>query len=134
MKLSGNSAVVSGGGSGLGEATARVLVEAGAKVVLLDRDGDRAAKVAAELGGAAVVCQGDVTDPATVSEAVNRAQALAPLRVAVNCAGIGIGQKTVGKENVPHDLDAFRKVIEVNLIGTFNVLRLAAAKMAENEP
>jgi NAD(P)-dependent dehydrogenase (short-subunit alcohol dehydrogenase family) len=69
-----------------------------------------------------------------VSEAVNRAQALAPLRVAVNCAGIGIGQKTVGKENVPHDLDAFRKVIEVNLIGTFNVLRLAAAKIAENEP
>ena len=134
MKLTHISAVVSGGGSGLGEATARVLAEAGAKVVLLDRDGDRARQVAAELGAGAAVCQGDVTDPSTVAEAMKQAQALAPLRVAVSCAGIGIGAKTVGRENVPHDLDAFRKVIEVNLVGTFNVLRLAAAAMAENEP
>jgi NAD(P)-dependent dehydrogenase (short-subunit alcohol dehydrogenase family) len=134
MKLSQNSAVISGGGSGLGEATARALAEAGVKVVLLDRDGDRAQKVASAIGSGAVVCQGDVTDPTTVAEAMEKAQELAPLRLAVSCAGIGIGSKTLGKENVPHDLDAFRRVLEVNLVGTFNVMRLAAATMARNEP
>lgn len=131
MKLEGISALITGGGSGLGEATARALAEAGAKVVILDRDADRAKKVADEIGGAA--SPGDVTDPASVQAAIDAAKALGPLRIAVNCAGIGVGEKTVGRENVPHDLDSFRKVIEVNLIGSFNVMRLAAAAMAETE-
>ncbi|NLE47360.1 MAG: 3-hydroxyacyl-CoA dehydrogenase [Sandaracinaceae bacterium] len=131
MKLEGISALITGGGSGLGEATARALAEAGVKVVILDRDADRAKKVADEIGGAA--SPGDVTDPASVQAAIDAAKALGPLRIAVNCAGIGVGEKTVGRENVPHDLDSFRKVIEVNLIGSFNVMRLAAAAMAETE-
>lgn len=131
MKLEGISALITGGGSGLGEATARALADAGVKVVILDRDADRAKKVADEIGGAA--SPGDVTDPASVQAAIDAAKALGPLRIAVNCAGIGVGEKTVGRENVPHDLDSFRKVIEVNLIGSFNVMRLAAAAMAETE-
>ena len=131
MKLEGISALISGGGSGLGEATARALAEAGAKVVILDRDAERAEKVAADIGGKA--SPGDVTDPASVQAAVDAAMSLGPLRVAVNCAGIGVGEKTVGRENAPHNLDSFRKVIEVNLIGSFNVMRLAAAAMAETD-
>lgn len=126
------SALVSGGGSGLGAATARRLAADGFHVVVFDRDGDRAAEVAAEIGGEAA--QGDVADEAAVGAAVDTAaRAPGDLRVAVNCAGIVISKKVVGRDG-PHDLESFERVIRVNLIGTFNVLRLAAAAMNENEP
>lgn len=130
----GKAALVSGGASGLGEATARRLAQAGFKVVVFDRNGAAATALAAELGGGAQGFAGDVTDPAAVQAAVDAAAA-APLglRVVVNCAGIVISEKTVGKTGA-HDLDTFRKVIDVNLIGTFNVMRLGAAAMNGNEP
>ncbi len=104
--------------------------------MILDLDDERGAALAAELGERARFVKADVADPDDVARAVDAAAAIAPLRVAVSCAGIGPAARTVGREGTPHDLDLFRKVIEVNLnlIGTFNVLRLAAAAMTKNEP
>jgi NAD(P)-dependent dehydrogenase (short-subunit alcohol dehydrogenase family) len=122
-------AIVTGGGSGLGAATARRLAAAGAKVAVLDLNEEAANKVADEIRGIAVVC--NVTDPASVTAAIAAAaRAHGPARIAVNCAGIAHGERTIGKD-AAHDLDKFRKVIEINLIGTFNVLRLAAFEMAK---
>jgi len=128
------SALVSGGASGLGEATARRLARDGFRVVVFDRNEVAGATLAAELGGGARAFAGDVTDPVTVQAAVDEA-ASSPLglRVVVNCAGIGISEKTVGKTGA-HDLESFRRVIDVNLIGTFNVMRLGAAAMNVNAP
>ncbi|MGE4064053.1 MAG: SDR family NAD(P)-dependent oxidoreductase [Rhodospirillaceae bacterium] len=132
MKVSGIAAVVTGGASGMGAATARHLASLGAKVALLDINAANCEAVAKEIGGAAFTC--DITDAASSEAALRDAKARhGAARLVVNCAGIAPGAKVVGK-NGPHDLALFRKVIEVNLIGTFNILRLAAADMAQLEP
>ena len=131
MKLEGISAIVTGGGSGLGAATAAALAAAGAKVVVLDINEAAAQAVAARIGGVAVA--GDVAEEATVARAVEAASALAPLRMAVACAGIAPAARVAGKAG-PHDLALFERVIRVNLIGTFNLLRLAATRMTANAP
>ena len=131
MKLDGSSAIVTGGGSGLGAATAEALAAAGAKVVVLDINEAAAQAVAARIGGVAVA--GDVAEEAPVARAVDAASALAPLRMAVACAGIAPAARVAGKAG-PHDLALFERVIRVNLIGTFNLLRLAAARMTTNAP
>ena len=132
MELSGQTAIVTGGGSGLGEATARALATRGAKVAILDISIDRAATVAAEIGGIAIAC--DVSSAESAESAVaEAAKTLGEPRILVSCAGIAIGAKTVGKDG-PHSLDLYRKVIEVNLIGTFNMIRLVADRAAKLEP
>jgi NAD(P)-dependent dehydrogenase (short-subunit alcohol dehydrogenase family) len=132
MNISGSAAVITGGASGLGAATARRLAKAGAKVALLDVNQDLCTKVAQEIGGIALGC--DITDAASTEAALKQAAAVHGVaRIAVNCAGIAPAARVVGK-NGPHDLALFRKVIEVNLIGTFNVLRLTAAAMSALEP
>jgi NAD(P)-dependent dehydrogenase (short-subunit alcohol dehydrogenase family) len=133
MELNGTSAIVSGGASGLGEATVRALAAAGATVVVADLNVERGSAIAAETGG--VFAQTDVSDEESVRAAVEAAAATgAPLRVAVSCAGIGWAARTVGRDGSPHDLASYRKVIDVNLIGTFNLMRLAAARIATSEP
>jgi NAD(P)-dependent dehydrogenase (short-subunit alcohol dehydrogenase family) len=132
MDVKGHAALVTGGGSGMGAETARHLAHAGAKVALLDRDAEAARAVAEEIGGLAVAC--DVTDAASAEAAVAEArQAHGAARVLVNCAGIAPAAKIVGRDG-PMPLDKFEQVVQVNLIGTFNLLRLAAADMQELEP
>lgn len=132
MKLSETAAVVTGGASGLGEATARHFATNGAKVTILDRDTERGTKVAADIGGYFV--QTDVTDEDSVQAAITFAkEKMGQISVCVNCAGIAYGIKTVGKDG-PHPLDAFKRTIDINLVGTFNVSRLAAQAMGENTP
>jgi NAD(P)-dependent dehydrogenase (short-subunit alcohol dehydrogenase family) len=132
MNPNGQIAIVTGGGSGLGEATARLLAAKGAGVAILDLDIGRAAKVAAEIGGIALQC--DVGDAGSgVASVAGVAEQLGEPRILVNCAGIAVGMKTIGKDG-PHPLDQYRKVIEVNLIGTFNMIRLVADRTAKLEP
>src|SRR3954447_21756539 len=132
MELQGTGALVAGGASGLGAATARMLAENGARVAIADLDGDKAQPLAEELGG--VGFEADVTNEDQVAAAVNGAvDALGEIRFVASCAGIGWAERTVGK-NGPAQLQPFETVIRVNLIGTFNVLRLSAAAMAQNEP
>ena len=134
MELKNTVSLVTGGASGLGEACARRFVERGGKVVIVDRDADKGQALAGELGAAARFIQADVTSEAEVSMAVNLAyEAFGGLQIVVNCAGIGWAGRTVGKEG-PHPLDLFETVVKINLIGTFNVIRLAAARMMSNEP
>jgi 3-hydroxyacyl-CoA dehydrogenase/3-hydroxy-2-methylbutyryl-CoA dehydrogenase len=134
MELSGAPALVAGGGSGLGAATARELATRGARVAVLDLDEERARAVAEELGEGALARRADVTDEAELEAAVGEvAEAFGGLRLAVSCAGIGWAERTVGREG-PAALGPFETVVRVNLIGTYNVLRLAAAAMAEGEP
>lgn len=133
MNLNQTVALVTGGASGLGEATARRFVAAGAKVVVVDLNDDRGNALQQELAGKVTYVKGNVADPEDIGRAVAAAEALGPLRVAVSCAGVGVAMKVVGRENEPHDLSAFQKIITVNLVGTFNVLRLAAASMCKNE-
>jgi NAD(P)-dependent dehydrogenase (short-subunit alcohol dehydrogenase family) len=119
----------------LGGATVRRLVEVGCGVAIFDRDGERAAALADELGDLAVAATGDVNDDADVGAAIAAAQGLGPLSVVVNVAGGGVGGgRTVGRDGTPHDKDAFVETMEMNAIGTFNVSRLAAAAMGANEP
>ncbi|ROO91080.1 NAD(P)-dependent dehydrogenase (short-subunit alcohol dehydrogenase family) [Actinocorallia herbida] len=133
MELNGVSAVVSGGASGLGEAVVRDLAAKGAKVVIADLNEAKGKALADEVGG--VFVQTDVTDEGQVQAAVQAAvDTGAPLRVVVNSAGIGWATRTVGKGNVPHPLDSFEKVVQINLIGTFNLMRLGAAAMGATEP
>lgn len=128
-------AAVTGGGSGLGEATAREITARGGKVAILDLARSRGQEIADGLGAGAIFCEADVSDEEQVSVALDRAATeLGPLGAAINCAGIGTAGRTVGKDGSPFDLGLFRKTIEVNLIGTFNVIRLAAARMIGNEP
>jgi NAD(P)-dependent dehydrogenase (short-subunit alcohol dehydrogenase family) len=134
MEISGAAAVVTGGASGLGEATVRQLVGAGANVVILDRDSVKGEALAKELGGSAAYSPTDVTNPGDVANAIELASSLGPLRIAVNCAGVGWAGRVVARDGSPHDLDLYTTVISINLIGTFNVLRLAAAAMAATEP
>jgi len=132
MRVSGQTAIVTGGGSGLGAATARALAAAGAKVAVLDIHAENARKVAAEIAGYAVTC--DVADAQSGEAAVAAARAAqGAARILVNCAGIGTAARIVGRDG-PMPLDAFKRVIEVNLIGTFNMMRLAAAGMQTLEP
>jgi NAD(P)-dependent dehydrogenase (short-subunit alcohol dehydrogenase family) len=123
-------AVVTGGASGLGLATTKRLLDAGASVVVIDLKGE---EVVAELGDRAKFVAANVTDEDAVSKALDVAESLGPLRINVNCAGIGNAVKTLSK-NGAFPLDGFRKVVEVNLIGTFNVLRLSAERIAKTEP
>lgn len=153
MDIKGTVALITGGASGLGAATARRLFDAGASVVLVDLPGSAGDAFAAELtasaaseaaagaaagtpagtGRAAVFVPADVTDEVQVQAAVDAAAALGPLRIVVNCAGIATPGKVLGREGVL-PLEAFNRVIQINLVGTFNVIRLAAAAMAATEP
>ncbi len=132
VDVKGEAAIVTGGASGLGRATAEALVAAGARVALIDRNADLVAATAQEIG--ALAAPADVTDPDSVAAALSKArEAHGVARVCVNCAGIGGSVRIVDRQGAPMDLDHFRQIIEVNLIGTFNVLRLAAADMASLE-
>lgn len=133
MDLNGISALVSGGASGLGEATARELASAGATVVIADLNAERGQAVAEELGG--VFVSTDVSQEEQVEAAVQAAVDTGkPFRAAVSCAGIAWASRTVDRHGTPHDLDSYQKVIQVNLIGTFNVLRISAAAIGKTEP
>ena len=128
------SALVAGGASGLGAATARALHAAGARVVIADLNAEKGEALAGELGERASFVEANVMEPEPVQAAVDAAAgAEGGLRISVCCAGIGWAQRTAGKQG-PHDLEIFHNVIKVNLIGTFNVLRLAAPAMVDNEP
>jgi NAD(P)-dependent dehydrogenase (short-subunit alcohol dehydrogenase family) len=135
MKIEGSSVFVTGGASGLGAATVRALAARGARVAIYDLPRSKGAELEKEIGPAARFLAGDVTDEGQVGDALDAAiAAFGPLRGLVNCAGIGSASRTVGKDAEPFRLDVFRRTIEVNLIGTFNVIRLAAARMVGNEP
>jgi NAD(P)-dependent dehydrogenase (short-subunit alcohol dehydrogenase family) len=132
LKLNGLAAIVTGGGSGLGAETARMLANAGVKVAVLDVNAANAEAVAAEIGGVAIEC--DVSDAASGVAAIAAARAKhGPARILVNCAGIGLGKRIVGRDG-PMPLEDYTRVIQVNLIGTFNMMRLAAADMATLDP
>src|SRR5690349_4652733 len=131
MDITGASALVTGGASGLGLATARRLAEAGAAVTIVDLPGSAGADVAREFGGS--FAPADVTDPAQVSDAVQTAAASGPLRVVVNCAGIAPPAKVLDREGVPTPLGDFERIIRVNLIGTYNVIAQASAVMATTD-
>lgn len=133
MDLNGVSAVVSGGASGLGEATVRALAAEGAKVVIADLNEDRGKALADEIGG--VFVKTDVSNEEQVQAAVQAAvDSGAPLRVIVNSAGIGWASRTVGRDGSPHDLASYETVIRINLIGTFNLMRIGAAAISKTEP
>lgn len=134
MEIQGKTFFVTGGGSGLGAATARLLVESGAEVLIADVNVEAGQGVAAGLGSSARFAQTDVTSEESVQSSLQSAlDAFGSLHGVVNCAGIAVAEKVLGK-NSPHNLDSFSKAIQINLIGTFNVIRLAAAVMAQNEP
>jgi NAD(P)-dependent dehydrogenase (short-subunit alcohol dehydrogenase family) len=134
VEINGSVAVVTGGASGLGLATARRLVKAGAKVVLVDLPSSKGDEAAASLDGAAVFAAADVTDSAAVGSALDAAGELGELRVLVNCAGIGTPGRLLSRDGSAYDLEPFVRVLQVNLIGTFNMIRLAAERMARTEP
>lgn len=132
MQIQGNVFIVTGGASGLGGATTRMLASQGGKVVIADVQADRGTELAAELGTAVRFVKCDVTSEADGKAAVDAALALGPLRGLVNCAGIAIGEKVVGKDG-PHALASFARVVNVNLVGSFNMIRLAATAMAAQD-
>ena len=135
MDLNGTSAIVTGGASGLGAATSRLLAERGVRVVVADLQEDKGTALAKEIGG--IFAPTDVTNAESVIAAGEAAIEMGPLKSLVNCAGTGWATRTIGKDGEyasAHDLDLYRRVIEINLIGTFNCIRLAATKMSLNEP
>jgi NAD(P)-dependent dehydrogenase (short-subunit alcohol dehydrogenase family) len=133
MKLEGQAALVTGGGSGLGAATARELARQGAKVAVLDINADGAAQIAQEIGGLGLRC--DITSTESVRQALTAArEAHGPARILMNVAGIGGARRIVGKDGSPMPIEDFKRVVDVNLVGTFNVIRLAAAEMIKLEP
>jgi NAD(P)-dependent dehydrogenase (short-subunit alcohol dehydrogenase family) len=133
MNLQGQAALVTGGASGLGAETARQLARGGAKVTILDVNLEAGQALAAEIGGKAVAC--DITDTASVQQALATArEAHGAARILVNCAGIGGAKRLVGKDGSPMPLEDFSRIINVNLVGTFNVIRLAAAEMVAQAP
>lgn len=134
MDYEGQVAIVTGGASGLGAATVEHLAGRGAHVVLADTDIERGKELASALGARVVFAEVDVTTEDDVLAAVEAAVALGELRCVANCAGIADAQRTVSRDGRPHDLGGFRAVIDVNLVGTFNVLRLAAGAMVRNTP
>jgi len=135
MDINGVSAIVTGGASGIGAATARLLAAKGAKVVIADLQADKGEALAKEIGGA--FCKVDVTQTEDIMNAIEMAKDMGPLRVLVNSAGIGWAQRTVGKGgsyDTAANLDAYKKVIAINLVGTFDCIRLAATAMSVTEP
>lgn len=133
MDINGQAALVTGGASGLGAATARELARQGAKVAVLDRNAEGAKAVAAEIGGIGIGC--DITDTASVLAALDTARAAhGPARLLLNVAGIGSAKRIVGKDGSPAPLEDFERVVRVNLIGTYNITRLAVAEMVKLEP
>jgi NAD(P)-dependent dehydrogenase (short-subunit alcohol dehydrogenase family) len=132
MELNGTSAVITGGASGLGAATARALSAEGVRVTVFDRNDEGAKQVAAEVGGNAF--GGDVTDPADCQAAVDQAAEGGVLRIAVNCAGTGWAGRVINRDGSPHDLGPFEFIQRLNVIGTFNVMTKAAAAIALTEP
>lgn len=134
MDITGASAIVTGGASGIGAAAARLLAARGAKVVIADLQADKGGELATEIGGA--FCKVDVTSTDDIINAVEMAKSMGPLKVLVNSAGIGWAQRTVGKGGyeTAANLDAFKKVVAINLVGTFDCIRIAATAMATNEP
>lgn len=134
MRVTGKTAIITGGASGLGAAAAHRLIQNGARVVLLDLDKEKGTALAKELGENAVFIETDITVPLEVQMAIDSAvRVFGQIDIAVNCAGIGPAMKVAGKRG-PHNLELFRKTIEINLIGIFDVTRLAADKMLQNEP
>jgi NAD(P)-dependent dehydrogenase (short-subunit alcohol dehydrogenase family) len=133
MQIKDNVFIVTGGASGLGGGTSRLLAASGAKVVIADVQADKGEALARELGGNARFVKCDVTSEADAQAVVNAAQQFGALRGLVNCAGIAIGEKTVGKDG-PHSLASFTRVITINLIGSFNMIRTAATAMSKLEP
>ncbi len=132
MEIAGASAIVTGGASGLGGATARRLAADGMKVVVVDLNEAAGEAMASEVNGAFV--KADVQNEEEVNAAVAAAVEMAPLRALVNCAGVGFAMRTIDRDGAPHPLDVFQFVVGVNLIGTFNCIRLAASAMSKNEP
>src|SRR5262249_16740547 len=134
MQIADSVALVTGGASGLGEATVRLIVGGGGRAMILDRPGSAGGALADELGGGVACSAADVTDEEQVRAAVARTvERFGTLNVAVNCAGVGVAMRTITRDGA-HPLDLFAKVVQVNLIGTFNVIRLAASQMAKNTP
>lgn len=135
MKIKDCVAIVSGGASGLGEAVVRDIVAEGGKAAVFDLDAENGKKLAAELGDAVIFCEANVTDEASIQAAVdNTVKSLGAIHAVVNCAGVVIPAKVIDKKGKPISLDLFNKVIQVNLVGTMNILRLAAEKMIQNTP
>ena len=135
MELTNSSAIVTGGASGIGAATARMLAKKGAKVVIADLQADKGEALAKEIGGA--FCKVDVTNTQDIISAVEMATSMGPIRALVNSAGIGWAQRTVGKDGLVDsaaNLDAFKKVIAINLVGTFDCIRVVGTAMSRNEP
>jgi NAD(P)-dependent dehydrogenase (short-subunit alcohol dehydrogenase family) len=134
MHIDGSSALVTGGASGLGLATARRIIERGGRVVIADISEEQGAKAVADLGDAARFVRTDITDEAAVQTALDATREHGPLRFVVHCAGRGGDRlRIIGKDRTPGDLDSFSEVLRINLVGTYNVLRLAASRIAENE-
>jgi len=133
MNIHGQAALVTGGASGLGAQTARELARRGAKVAVLDRNGEGAKAVAAEIGGVGIAC--DITSTESVLAALETARAAhGPARIVMNIAGIGTAKRLIGKDGTPMPLEDFKRVVEVNLVGTFNVTRLAVAEIVKLDP
>lgn len=134
MEFKGMTALVTGGASGLGEASVRRLVSLGTNVVIIDRDGDRGTTLAKELGNVARFAKADVTSESDIQGAIDLAKSdFGAVNMLVNCAGVGMAMRTTSK-NGPHPLEVFETVIKINLIGTFNCIRLAATAMETNTP
>lgn len=134
MNIHGDVAVVSGGASGLGLATAKALVDVGVKVVLADRNEEAGVASAKSLGSLARFIATDVVDETSVSTLMAEASEFGVIRMVVSCAGIGIAERTIDRSGKPHDWASFERVIKVNLFGTFNMLRLGASYMSKNDP
>ncbi len=135
MKLENSVALVTGGASGLGEAVARRIIEFGGKAAILDFDEERGKQVEAELGPDAIFCITDVTDEISVQKAIDSTiSAFGTVNTVINCAGVGTPKKVIDREGNPMPLEFFNKVIQINLVGTMNVIRLAAVSMIKNEP
>ena len=134
MEIKGTVAAITGGASGLGEASARNLIERGAKVSILDLAREKGEALASELGDDAIFCMTDVTDEKTVQAAMDQTvEAFGGIHILINCAGVGVPAKVLGKEG-PMSMDHFTRVVQINLIGTMNAIRLAAEKMIANSP
>jgi NAD(P)-dependent dehydrogenase (short-subunit alcohol dehydrogenase family) len=134
MEIKGSSAIITGGASGLGEASVRKLAAEGARVTIFDRNGERAAEVAKEVGGDTNYVAGDVTNPEDCQRAVDQAADGGNLRMAVNCAGTGWVGRVINRDGSPHDLGAFQFIQNLNVIGTFNVMTKAASAIAQTDP
>jgi NAD(P)-dependent dehydrogenase (short-subunit alcohol dehydrogenase family) len=134
MDIANTVALVTGGASGLGRAAVEALLARGGKAVILDLPGSPGEALAEQLGAAVRFAPADVRDPDAVQAAVELASELGDLRVVVNCAGLGDAIKTVGRDGAPYPLDKFQRVVDINLVGTFNVIRLGAARMAQLPP